>query len=263
MDFSDCCLFDTHAHLDDPRLAEQLEFVLLRAAAAQVRQMMTIATDLASSQRAAELAGRFPGQIYAAIGFQPNNCAALTNGEWDQMVALASSPGVVATGETGLDRYWNDCPFDVQQHWFDRHIQWSADSGLPLVIHMRDCEQDIVDSLEQHKTLWPLAGIMHSFTGTLETAQRCMEAGLHISFAGMVTYKNAADLRDVARQIPLDRLLVETDSPYLSPEPVRKHRPNEPAMVIHTAQCIANERGISLNELAKASTSNARRLLGI
>ncbi len=256
-------LIDTHAHLDDLRLKDQVEAVLDRAAKAGVVAVMTIATDPGSSRRAVELSGRFPGRVFSAIGFQPNCCTDLTDRDWDEMVALANEPGVRAIGETGLDRYWDDCPFEIQQQWFDRHIEWSVESGLPLVIHMRDCEADIVASLQSHRDKWPLTGSMHSFTGSWETAQRCMEAGFHISFAGMVTYANAGDLREVARQIPLDRLLVETDSPYLSPEPQRKHRPNEPAMVVHTATCIARERGISLEEFAKTTTENAKKLLKI
>jgi TatD DNase family protein len=186
----------------------------------------------------------------------------LTERDWEQLVELAGEPGVAAIGETGLDRYWKDCPFDVQQRWFDRHIRWSQKSGLPLVIHMRDCEADIVAELVARRAEWPLRGIMHSFTGTWETAERCLDAGLHISFAGMVTYANAAELRRVAAQVPLDRLLVETDAPWLPPEPTRKQRPNEPARVVHTAGCIARERGLAPEALAAATTGNAIRLLG-
>jgi len=256
-------LIDTHAHLDDKRLAGQTEAILDRAAAAGVAAVMTIATDPASSRRAAELSNLFPQKIFSAIGFQPNNCRDLSDRDWDEMVALAGQPGVRAIGETGLDRHWDDCPFEIQQTWFDRHINWSAQSGLPLVIHMRDCEADIVATLNSHRDMWPLKGIMHSFTGSWETAVSCLDAGLHISFAGMVTYANANDLRDVARQVPLERLLVETDSPYLPPEPFRKHRPNEPAMVVHTARAIAAVRGVPFEALAQATTENAKRLLGI
>lgn len=255
-------LIDTHAHLDDSQLAGQIEAVLQRAHDAGVVAVMTIGTDLASSRAALGLAQSFPDLIRAAIGFQPNHCAMLTERDWEELVALAREPGVAAIGETGLDRYWKDCPFEVQQQWFSRHIRWSQETGLPLVIHMRDCEADIVGELEARRSEWPLRGIMHSFTGTWETAETCLNAGLHISFAGMVTYANSTDLRAVARQVPLDRLLVETDSPYLPPEPTRKQRPNEPARVVHTAACIAAERGVSYEALATATTNNALALLG-
>lgn len=256
-------LVDTHAHLDDPRLIHQLESVLERAQRAGVGTIVTIATDPASSLRAIEIAATFPGRVCAAIGFHPNNCRDLTDRDWDQLIPLARSPGVVAIGETGLDRHWKDCPFDVQKKWFQRHLEWSLETQLPLVIHMRDCENDIVGFLQENRAAWPLRGIMHSFTGTWQTAETCLEAGLHIGFAGMVTYRNAAGLREVAKRVPGDRLLVETDSPYLSPEPVRQQRPNEPANVLHTATCLAATRQQSLTELAAATSANARLLLNI
>jgi TatD DNase family protein len=255
-------LIDTHVHLDSPQLVNQIDGVLQRAREAGVGAVMTIGTDFASSRAAVELARRFPDQLRAAIGFQPNHCATVTERDWEELVDLARQPGVAAIGETGLDRYWKDCPFEVQQRWFDRHIRWSQQAGLPLVIHMRDCEGDIVAELLARRSEWPLRGIMHSFTGTWETAETCLAAGLHISFAGMVTYANAGELRAVARQVPLDRLLVETDSPYLPPEPTRKQRPNEPARVVHTAACIAAERRLSYEAFATATTSNAWALLG-
>lgn len=254
---------DTHCHLDDPRLESRLDAVLEQAATEGVQAAITIATDPASSQRAASLAARYPGRIFAAVGFQPNHCRDLTEADWQALVPLGSAPGVVAIGETGLDRYWPDCPFQLQQNWFARHIEWSLESRLPLVIHMRECEADIVQMLEQFRDRWPLRGVMHSFTGSSATAAACLAAGLHISFAGMVTYRNAADLRAVAKEIPADRLLVETDSPYLSPEPVRARRPNEPALVVHTARCLADVRGVPLEELARTTTGNAVRLFGL
>lgn len=255
-------LIDTHAHLDDPQLANQTAAILQRADEAEVVAVMTIGVDLATSRNAVKLAQAFPGAIRAAIGFQPNHCATVTERDWEELLALAREPGIAAIGETGLDRHWKDCPIEVQRHWFDRHIRWSQESGLPLVIHMRDCEADIVAELTARRTDWPLRGIMHSFSGSQETAEACLDAGLHLSFAGMVTYANAGELRAVARQAPLDRLLVETDSPYLPPEPTRKLRPNEPARVVHTAACIARERGLSCEDLAAATTANALALLG-
>lgn len=255
-------LIDTHAHLDDSQLSNQTTAILQRASEAGVMAVMTIGVDLATSRNAVKLAQAFPHAIRAAIGFQPNHCATVTERGWEELQALAREPGVAAIGETGLDRYWKDCPFEVQRHWFERHIRWSLETGLPLVIHMRDCEADIVAGLRGLRPDWPLRGIMHSFTGSWETAEACLEAGLHLSFAGMVTYANAAELRAVARQVPLDRLLVETDSPYLPPEPTRKLRPNEPARVVHTAACIARERGLSFEAIAASTTANALALLG-
>jgi TatD DNase family protein len=170
---------------------------------------------------------------------------------------------VVALGETGLDHYWDYTPRQVQQDYFDRHIRLSQARDLPLVIHMRDCEPEIVSMLRGGRGRGPLRGVMHSFTGTTETAAECLELGLYISFAGMVTYKKSEQLRRVAAIVPPDRLLIETDSPYLSPEPNRGRRPNEPAWIVHTARCLAEVRGTTVEELATQTTDNARRLFRV
>ncbi len=177
---------------------------------------------------------------------------------------MASAPRVVAIGETGLDRHWSFTPFDVQQESFARHMRLAAIRDLPFIVHMRECEPEMIAAIrsayEEHGLL---RGVMHSFTGDAAMAAECMARGLHISFAGMVTYKKSQALRDCAATIPDDRLLVETDSPYLSPEPVRSIRRNEPAHVRHTAQCLAKVRGMSVEELAAITTANARRLFKI
>ena len=143
----------------------------------------------------------------------------------------SSKPGVVAIGETGLDRYWDFTPFDMQQDYFDRHLRLSQERGLPFIVHMRDCDEDILVMLREAHRRGPLNGVMHSFTGSRAMAEECLAMGLYISFAGMVTYKKSDELRAIAAAVPDDRILVETDSPYLSPEPVRKIKRNEPAHV--------------------------------
>ncbi|MCA9208361.1 MAG: TatD family hydrolase, partial [Planctomycetales bacterium] len=163
-------------------------------------------------------------------------------------------------GETGLDRYWDHTPFDVQEDYFDRHLRLSQQTGLPFIVHMRDCGDDVLRMLRVASERSTLAGVMHSFTGDLALAQACLELGLYISFAGMVTYKKSDELRQIAAAIPADRLLLETDSPYLSPHPKRGHRPNEPALLAHTADCLADVRGVSVEQLAAETTANARRL---
>ena len=167
---------------------------------------------------------------------------------------------VVALGETGLDRHWDDCPFEIQQANFERHWQLSRETKLPLIIHMRDCEQEMLIALGQQAASGPLRGVMHSFSGCTKTAQECLAHGLFISFAGMLTYKKSGELRETAKTIPLDRILVETDSPYLTPEPNRSRRPNEPAFVVHTAKCLAETLGLSIKELSDITTANAKRL---
>lgn len=253
-------LFDTHAHLDDEQLLLQLPDVLARARDAGVESVVAVGTTLASSRAAVEIAGRYPG-VYAAVGIQPNHVAEAAAGDWEQIVELAKAPRVAAIGETGLDRYWDYAPFELQQEYFDRHIRLSQSSGLPLVIHMRDCGAEMVSMLAAAGSRGPLSGVMHSFTGDAALAKECLELGLYISFAGMVTYRKSNELREVAKTIPSDRILVETDSPYLSPEPRRGQRPNEPALVVHTAECLAQLRGLPLEDFAAQTTANARRLL--
>jgi TatD DNase family protein len=169
---------------------------------------------------------------------------------------------VVAIGETGLDRYWDRSPFDLQQEWFGRHLRLAYDLGLPVVIHCRDCEADIITQLADLGR--PVRGVLHSFTGTIEDARELVALGLHISFAGMLTFTNKGldALRAAAASLPLDRLLVETDSPYLSPHPVRG-RPNQPANVAWTARKLAEVRGEPPEALALALTANARRLFAL
>lgn len=253
--------FDTHAHLDDEQLAEQLEEVVHRAAEAGVRSILSIGICVASSRRAIEIARRFPA-VHAVVGIQPNTCADCVEGDFERIAEMAGDSTVVALGETGLDRYWDRAPFDLQQKYFDRHLRLSQQTGLPFVVHMRDCMEEVLVMLRQARARGPLSGVMHSYTGDLAGALEAVELGLHISFAGMVTFKKSNELREVAAAVPADRLLVETDSPYLSPEPLRGRRPNEPARVVHTASCLAEVRGESLETLAAQTTANAKALFG-
>ncbi len=201
--------------------------------------------------------------MYSSVGIHPNHCQDAAATDWSEILEMARHPKVVAIGETGLDRYWDYCPLEIQKDWFAKHIALSFESGKPLVIHMRDCESDVLEALEQHRLDRQVIGIMHSFSGSWETAEKCLSWGMYISFAGMVTFKRSDSLREIAARIPDDRLLIETDSPYLSPHPHRSQRPNQPALVQHTAQCLAEVRGISLFELGKLTTQNAKRVFRI
>ncbi|MFO0896436.1 MAG: TatD family hydrolase [Pirellulales bacterium] len=251
-------LIDTHAHLDDEQFAAELPAVIERAGAAGVSAIVAIGTTAASSAAAVKLAAEYP-TVFAAVGIHPNHVAEAGPDDWDQIVALAVRPTVVALGETGLDRYWDYAPLPLQQDYFDRHLRLSQELGLPFVVHARESDADVLAMLREAAARGPLQGVMHSFTGTAETAAECVALGLHISFAGMVTFKKSTELRAVAASIPADRLLVETDSPYLSPHPLRGKR-NEPAYVVHTAACLAEARGVPLETLAAETTANARRL---
>ena len=253
---------DTHAHLDDEKFQADLPAVLERARAAGVLRVVAVATTAPSSLACVRLAFDH-ALLRATVGIQPNHVAQAAPGDWDEVVALASRPEVVALGETGLDRYWDYTPFPQQEDYFARHLALARQLRRAVVIHCRQAEADTVRMLRQDFERHGLVrGVMHSFTGDLATAQACLAMGLSISFAGMLTYKNAQALRAVAAQVPLDRLLVETDAPYLAPVPVRGKR-NEPAFVKHTALCLAEVKQVPLETVAEHSSRNARALFDL
>jgi TatD DNase family protein len=252
-------LCDTHAHLDDEQFENSHAEVIQRAEQAGVTTIVTVGTTADSSGTSVRLAQTFPA-VYAAVGIQPNHVSQAAAGDWDRIVALADLPRVVALGETGLDRYWDFAPFALQQDYFDRHLQLAQARDLPVVIHMRDCAEDLLPMLVEARRRGPLRGVLHSFTGDAETARQCLELGLYVSFAGMVTFKKSQALREVARTIPRDRILIETDSPYLAPEPQRGRRPNEPAWLVHTATRLAEVCDTDLASFAGWTSANAARL---
>jgi TatD DNase family protein len=253
-------LVDSHCHLDPMRYGAELPDVVARARAAGVIGMVVVGTRAADSEAAAELAAREAG-VVAAAGIHPNDAAEIEVGEWERVVALVEQGRVGAIGETGLDWYRTTAPPDVQRSFFDRHIRLAQRHGLPLIIHTRESTRDVLDMLGEARQRGPLIPVLHSFTGTVAEAAEAVSLGCHLGFAGMVTFRSAVSLRETARTVPLDRLLVETDSPFLSPEPLRGRR-NEPAHVVHTASCLALARGEPLAELAAATTANARRVFG-
>ena len=254
--------FDTHCHLADDQLADDAAGAIERARMAGVTAILAVGTTVLSSRNCLALAGRHEG-VCASAGIHPNHAAEAQASDWDEVVRLAGEPRVVALGETGLDNYWKDTPLSVQQDYFDRHIRLSQSIQKPLVIHQRESASDILVMLREARRRGPLAGVMHSFTGSADEAREFLGLGLYISFAGMVTFKKSDDLRAVAAQIPEDRILVETDSPYLSPEPFRGKRPNQPARVVHTAACLAQVRGVSLEAFAEQTSGNARALFNL
>jgi TatD DNase family protein len=254
-------IIDTHAHLADESLSSQLEEVIAQAAAADVRAILCVATTLATTRQCLAIAERAPA-VRATAGIHPNYTAAATDAEFDAVASLAEHPRVAAIGETGLDRYWDDAPWELQLAYFRKHIALSRRLDKPLVIHTRDCAAETLEVLQAAYSAGPFRGVMHSFTGPQAVADGCLALGLYISFAGMLTYKNAADIRAIAATIPPERLLVETDSPYLTPHPHRGKRPNTPAHVVHTLDCLAEVRGVPRAELAAQTTRNAETLFG-
>lgn len=251
-------LIDTHAHLDEESFDVDRPHVVTRAVDSGVVRILTIGTTTPTSQRAVEIAAEYP-PVYAVVGIQPNYVSQAKPGDWDTIVELASRPKVVGIGETGLDRYWDYAPLDLQHDYFQRHMALSQQLDLPFVVHCREAEPDVLDALRIAAKNGPLRGVMHSFCGSLETAKACLDLGLYISFAGMVTFKKSQNIRDVVPHIPADRILVETDSPYLAPQPHRGKR-NEPMHVRNTANCLAELRGVSQEEFAQQTTANACEL---
>jgi TatD DNase family protein len=205
-------LFDTHAHLDEEAFKSDRNDVVARAAENGVGTVITIGTTVASSRTSIELANSFPG-VFAAVGIHPNYAAEAQSDDWQAIEPMICEEKVVAIGETGLDLYWDYAPLDIQQEYFRKHIELSNQSGLPFIVHCREAEKEVVAELSQAARSGTLLGVMHSFCGSQETAKACLEMGLYISFAGMLTYKKNDELRSLAATIPGDRLLVETDSP--------------------------------------------------
>jgi TatD DNase family protein len=255
-------LIDTHAHLDDEKLLDDVPGVVERARHAGVDRVVTIATTAASTRACLQIVDNHRETVRASAGIHPNHAAEAGPTDWDAVAELAADARVVAIGETGLDRHWDFTPFELQQDYFSHHLALSRRLRKPIVIHCREADADMRTMLRaDFDRDGPILGVMHSFSGDLSFAEACLAMGLYISFAGMLTYKNAPTLREVAAKIPADRVLVETDSPYLAPVPRRGQR-NEPANVVHTAECLASVRGVSLEQIAELTTTNATCLFG-
>jgi TatD DNase family protein len=258
-------LFDSHTHLDDEQFDSDRSAVIAACRQSGVETMLCVAISAVSSRAVVRIAEENQG-VYAVVGIQPNYCAEAADGDWQQIVSLASHPKVVALGETGLDRYWDFTPLQTQKEFFLKHIELARETKLPLVIHCRDAEAELLEMLREATAgespgRRPISGVLHAFSGDAAMAGECVELGLHISFAGMVTYKKSDALRQVAAIVPDDRILIETDSPYLVPHPLRgKQKRNEPRNVVHTARCLAEKRGTSVEEFAALTTANAKRL---
>jgi len=250
-------LIDSHCHLDMIDSEENLDGILAEAAAQGVEQVVTIGIDAESSRRAVELAGRFPS-VSATVGVHPHDAAKTSEGELQDLTRLAQRPEVVAWGEIGLDYAKNYAPPSVQREIFALQLDLARKLNLPVVIHDREAHQDTLDILRAHGP-YPAGGVMHCFSGDMALADQVMDLGFHISIPGIVTFKNAARLREVARRIPLSSLILETDAPFLAPVPMRG-KSNRPSYLVHTARCVAQLRDISMEELARATTANCTRL---
>jgi TatD DNase family protein len=253
-------LVDSHCHLDDEKFAADLDAVIERAQAAGVERMMAIGTgdgppDLEVAIRLAEAYPCF----YATVGVHPHDAAKATLATFDQLRALAAHPKVLAIGEIGLDYHYDFSPREVQREVFRAELRLAAEAGKPVVIHTREAWEDTLRILDEHP---PAALIMHCFTGGPDNARQCLERGFYLSFGGVLTFPKAENVREAARITPDDRLLVETDAPYLAPVPHRGKR-NEPAFVVDTARRLAQVRGTTAEEMAALTTRNFERLFGL
>lgn len=252
-------LVDSHCHLDFPDFADELPAVVERAQAAGVRHMLTIGTHLSRFDNVQAIAARFDG-VTCTVGVHPHHAqpeAPFTSVE--RLVELSQRPKVVGIGESGLDYHYDKSPRDVQEESFRKHIRACLETQLPLVVHTREAEADTIRILREEAAGAGLTGVLHCFTGSRALAEDGLDFGFEISFSGIATFRNSQDLRDVFKIVPLDRLLVETDAPYLAPVPFRGKR-NEPAYVAHTAAVAAEVKEVSLAELSVRTTANFFRL---
>jgi len=249
---------DTHAHLYDERFAEDLPAVITRAEEAGVRQIISMGDTMEASARAVADAEKYPA-LYAAVGIHPENAAPLSDADRAQLLAWARHPKVVAIGEIGLDYYWEKDPAQraVQRGLFAAQLDAARVAGLPVCIHDREAHGDTLAILQAKGS--DLTGVLHCYSGSIETARELWKMGFCIGIDGPLTFKNAAKLPDIVREAPRDKLLIETDSPYLAPVPLRGKR-NEPAYVVHVAAKIAEIRGETVEEVACYTTENARCL---
>jgi TatD DNase family protein len=247
-------LVDSHCHLDFPEFAAELDEVVARAGRAGVSCMVTICTRLDQFEGVRAIAERFP-EVYCSVGVHPHEAGADWGYDPQTLIALARHPKVVGIGETGLDYFYEHSPRDAQQRSFRAHIAASRATGLPLIVHTRDAEPDTLAILAEERARGPFPGLVHCFSGSMELSEKSVELGLMISLSGILTFKKAEAVRTAAASVPIDRLLVETDAPYLAPVPHRGKR-NEPAFVVHTAAVAAQLTGLAPAALAQRTTEN-------
>ncbi len=251
---------DTHVHLNADQYEEDLQEVIDRALEAKVERMVVIGFDRKTIERTMQLIEQYDF-VYGVIGWHPVDAIDCTQQDLEWIEKLASHPKIVGIGEIGLDYYWDKSPKDVQQALFRKQIQLAQKINLPIIIHNRDATGDVVQILREENAA-SVGGVMHCFSGSVETARECITMNFMISLGGPVTFKNARLPKEVATEIPLEHLMIETDAPYLAPHPHRGKR-NEPAFVPLVAEEIARLKGLTIEEIAQATTANAKKFFGI
>ena len=253
-------LIDSHAHLDDERFNKDRDKLIKSLGENGISTVINIGADLPSSIKSVKLSEEYDN-IYAAVGVHPHSASDMDEGTIEVLKAFSSREKVVAIGEIGLDYYYDNSPRDVQRTWFKRQMKLAKEVNLPIVVHSREANQETFDMIKAESD-GNLRGVIHCYSGSVELALEYIKLGYYISFAGPVTFKNAKTPKEVAKAVPIDRLLVETDSPYLTPEPHRGKR-NEPLYVRHVAAMIAELRGMTIEELARATSENTKRLFNL
>jgi TatD DNase family protein len=253
-------LIDSHCHIDDARFDVDREVMLTRARAAGIAHLVTIGCDLETSRAAVALAQKYTF-VSATVGVHPHEVKLIEDHWYAELKTLAQSPRVVAYGEIGLDYHYDHSPREVQRQRFREQVQLARELRLPIVIHTREAQEDTIAILKEEKAS-ELGGVFHCFSGDAWLAKDALDLGFYVSFSGVITFQNATMLRDIVKTVPLDRILVETDSPYLTPAPHRGKR-NEPAYVRQVAEKIAELHGLSTQEIEDATTQNTKRLFGI
>ena len=251
-------LVDSHCHLDFPDFASELDAVVARARAAGIGRIVTISTRVKKHAQVLAIAEKFP-DVFCSVGTHPHNAQEEPDIDATALIALAKHPKIVAIGEAGLDYHYDKSPRDAQMKSFRQHIAAARETRLPLVIHARDCDADMARVLHEETGQGAFPAVLHCFTGGRDLAMRAMDLGLYVSFTGILTFKNSAALRAIAADLPADRILVETDAPYLAPLPYRGKR-NEPAYVAETAKILAEVRKIAAADAAQQTTENFFRL---
>ncbi|SCW42425.1 TatD family hydrolase [Ancylobacter rudongensis] len=251
-------IVDSHCHLDFPDFAAELDHVVARARAAGVGRLVTIGTRVRRSGQVRAIAERFE-DVFCSVGTHPHNAGEEADVTLDELLAAADHPKVVAIGEAGLDYHYDTAPRDAQAAGFRLHIEAARRTGLPLVIHARDADEDVAAILEDESGKGAFGFVLHCFTAGPELARRAVALGGYVSFSGILTFKSGAPLREIAASLPADRVLVETDAPYLAPNSHRGKR-NEPSYVVETAHILGEARGVSFDEIAALTTQNFFRL---
>ena len=251
-------LIDSHCHLDFPDFAAELDAVVARARAAGVGRMVTISTRVKKHAQILEVAEKF-SDVFCSVGTHPHNAHEELDIDAAALVAIARHPKVVAIGEAGLDYHYDSSPRDAQEQGFRTHIAAARETGLPLVIHSREADADMARILTEEMGKGAFPAVLHCFTGGRDLAFAAIDLGLTVSFTGIITFKNSAALREIAAALPAERILVETDSPYLAPVPYRGKR-CEPSYVLETAKVLAETRGVSLDDISRQTTDNFFRL---